>query len=197
MSEPKITPQDQIHYSRVRWKRTWQHLIKNENGEWQIRLDREIEGYDSLLQKWVTLRTETTFEPLDKHGLVKEVHFNVLFARTTTDRNSLLDLRAFFVQAMKCTIPDIKAFKDVYLNLENQNLYVSELQVSTMAISLSFSEENRFAEWLEKIGEPKRLTDKQASELLRKSDTIGIFEEDRDGNFTTRSLGTVRVNARG
>lgn len=198
MSEqPKITPQEQIHYSRVRWKCTWQHLVKTEGGEWKIRLDKEIEGYDSLLGKWITLRTETTYEDLEKHGLKKEIDFNVVFCRLTTDRESLLDLRAYFVQPMKCTIPDIKEYRDVYLTLENRSLFVNELTVSTMAISLSFDEENRFSAWLEKVGDAKRLTDKQALELLKKSDTIGIYEEDREGNFTTKTLGTVRVSARG
>jgi len=196
MSEPKITPKEEIHYSRVRPRCTWQHLVKTEDG-WKIRLDREIEGYDSLEGKWVKLRVETTYEPLEKHGLKKEIVFNVLFCRTTTDKESLLDLRAYFVQPMKCTVPDTKEYHDIYLSLENKNLFVQELQGSTMEISLSFSEENRFSAWLEKTSEAKRLTDKQASELLRKPDTLGIYEEDRQGNFTIKSLGTVRVSARG
>lgn len=198
MSEPKITPKSDIHYSRVRPRHTFEHLVKNEKGEWQIRKDTTIEGYDSLLGKWQVIRVETVYELLEKSGLKKKIEFNVVFCRITTDRESLLDLRAYFIQKMECCVPNIKEYQDVYLTLENNNLYASELQVSTIAISLSFSErENRFSSWLSKIGDARRLSNKETLALLKEPNTIGIYEEDREGNFTIRILGTVRVSGRG
>lgn len=196
MSEqPKITTE--IHYSRIKQTRSFQHLVKTDSGEWKIRIDKVFEGFDSLLQKWVKLNVETSYEPLETTwGLKKSLEFDVLFQRQAINDN-LQTIRAYFVQKIKCEIPDLKMFKDVYVSLENGNLLINSLPDQCLTISLNFSEDNVYGEFLTKVGEPRKLTIKEATEMINRKDVLSLFEEDRDGNFANRIISNIRVSMRG
>lgn len=197
MSETlKVTQESEIHYSRIKQTRSFEHLVKTEKG-WEIRIDKVYEGFDSLERKWVKLKVETSYEPLESWGLKKSLEFNVLFVRQGLNDN-LQTIRAYFVQKIKCEIPaDLKMFKDVYVSLENGNLLINSLPDQCLTISLNFSEDNVYGEFLHRIGEPRKLTIKEATEMINRKDVLSLFEEDRDGNFGTRTLGTIRISARG
>ena len=197
MSEtPKVTQKSEIHYARIKQTRSFEHLVKTEKG-WEIRIDKVYEGYDSLIGKWIKLKIETSYEPLETTwGLKKSIEFDVLFMRQGLSDN-LQTIRAYFVQKIKCEIPDLKMFKDIYVSLENGNLLINSLPDQCLTISLNFSEDNVYGEFLHKIGEPRKLTIKEATTLINSKDVLSLFMEDENGNFGTRTLGTIRISARG
>jgi len=170
-------------------------LVKKDDGSWQFEIKTIVCGWDGLLNKWEKVRTETTYEPIDKE-LFKKIEFDVLFVREALEPKTLKSVRGYFSQHVRAEIPSLEMFADYYFSLCENKIWIHLLPNQTMEMSLSFGKETPYGEFLHKLGEPERLSPEEALELSKKPDCLSLYFESESGDYTTKIVWDAKVKGR-
>ncbi len=146
-----------------------------DKGEWKVQKDTVTQKYNILLKTWKKIDVKTEILPISgwEPSLVKSIDTQLIFKRTATDTNTLLPLEAWFSQKIR-----IEAKKDnphEFLNEFEGKIFLHDLNGMVTQV-LSMMDER-----VKKIGEPRRLTDKELKEL-RKSG-IQIYTQQPNGEL--------------
>jgi len=159
-----LNPKDLEDYSEE------SKVVYHEN-EWKLEVKKIWMRFNEVHRKWEKEKTETEFRPITEHypSLHKKMKGKLIIRRTATDYNTLLPIYGFFVQEIEVSAIGEHQF----INYYQGKYYLHDLDYN---VSQQISGND--GRYIKRIGEPKRLTDKELKELLKQN--IDVYSENNN-----------------
>lgn len=146
----------------TRTRKATQRTVGWKDGIPTIKAEELIYTFDELLRKWIKSKGKTYYETVEANGWSKSVELIGLIKRQATNTTTLKPMIAYFTQKFVFKVPRLNDFKFVYLKLTNGKVYKRDFKLDyTTEVELTN------ADFVRKIGTPKRISLKRASKMLK------------------------------
>jgi len=146
----------------TRTRKATQRTIGWKDGVPTIKAEELIYTFDELLRKWIKRKGKTYYETVEQNGWSKSVELVGLIKREATNLTTLKPIIAYFTQKFIVKVPRLNEYKFVYLQKTLGKVYKRDFKLDyTTEVDLTD------ADFVRKIGTPKRISIKTASKMLR------------------------------
>jgi hypothetical protein len=148
-----------------------------------------VEEFDTLERIWIKRRDlDVTIEQTPSEiGLFKEKEILVAFPRTATDMRTLKTLSAWFVQKLKVSVDQGKAFRHVWLSLTNGKIFVQWLGFNGRYSGLTTQANLDGTESclvVQKVGKPRRISRERLDAMVRAQEISMTFASEKFGEIS-------------
>lgn len=172
-------------------------MLVFKDNEWKFEKKTQKWKWDQYFGKFGGLIKDgeavVTYSTLAEHGLAKTQRIKILLRREATDHQTLKTLRAFFVQEVEAKIPNAELYQHWYLSTTKAIIKKNKIILPAYFMLHKLDEGSTQSlayhdSIVKRIGEPKRISNEQAIDLLKLGEAGAILDEDIEGSFSRMGI---------